>query len=119
MSEPSGLRVCCRGKKEGTNKNSGKTEVENRTIRSEVLNTYSLYYLLSKSIGGNIYWQCNFQTETRQSVQENTCQLSHLIRLSGVIVSDYLLCLKTYTYAEQLPRLVSLSALNNSLECML
>lgn len=66
MSEPSGLRVCCRGKKEGTNKNSGKTEVENRTIRSEVLNTYSLYYLLSKSIGGNIYWQCNFQTETRQ-----------------------------------------------------
>lgn len=82
-----------------------------------LLDTYSLYYPLNRSLGGNIYWQCNFQTETRQiGCQKNMCRLSHHIRVS---CNDFLCCLNFLTYAEQFPAgLISLSALNISVRCV-
>lgn len=80
-----------------------------------LLDTYSLFHLLSRSLGLNIYWQRNCQTEIRQiESQENTCLLSHHIRVSGVSCNDFLCCLNLHTYAEQVPGHVSLSALNSS-----
>lgn len=57
-----------------------------------LLDMYSLYYhLLSKSIGGNFFWQRDFQTDSRKSARK-TCSLSHHMRLSGVSCNDFFLC---------------------------